>query len=180
VTRATDAAPLPPLPSARQLIAVGLAFLVLTVGLLAVLLYPQVPSGPNNTPLGPCGAAFNTPVPRGGPTNQSYLIGIVPSSGLRWGAMDFEVSASNGTIIRAGSDWAVWAFSNQSGTGAPLAIFEFSTGQWTQGGSLLVRSGQVLSLQLDSSTLTAQGDRLVAFGQLGCSGTQGSVAIDLP
>jgi len=155
-------------------------------GLLAALYTPQsscnvcqgcIPPGSGNTPLG-SGFALNTPIPEGGPTNHSYRMNVVPSSGIRWSDLEFHLTDSAGTNLSSTPSWAVWAFANQSGTGTPLAEYDITTHQWSAGADVLITSGEVLSLQLGSTNLAGQGDKLVLLGAGFCGG--GQVSASLP
>jgi hypothetical protein len=173
-------------PTLRQLLAVGLALLAVGAGAVVVVFLPSSscnacpgcgPSG--NTPLG-SGFALTSAVARGGATNHSYLIGVNPSGGVRWGEFRVNVTDSSGTTMAPASDWTVRAYNSTGATGDAIAAYSFASASWTLGSSVLITSGQSLSLELGQSNLVGQGDSFVLIGGIGPCSHSGEVSVSLP
>ena len=174
-----------PRPTRNQWIAFVVVVAAVSAGVGAALYAPQsscnvcqgcvLPSS-GNTPFGSV-FAMNTPTAQGGPTNHSYLIQITPSSGVHWSDLRFYLTGSAGANLTPAPSWAVWVFANQSGTGAPFAQFDLTTQVWNGGAGVLVTSGQALSLQLGTTNLAGQGDKLVLTGAGPCGDGQVSAAL---
>jgi hypothetical protein len=180
-----------PLPPARprQWHVIAAVLLFVSAGAVGALLYVQPAScGGCNS----CGAtsggsapsgwgdfAIGTPSPGGGPDNHSYQMGVTPSSAFRWGDLSFEVQTSTGGDVVPLPDWGVAALGTSGGAAAPLATYNFTAAHWTTGGSVLMTSGQTLVLELGTTDLVGDGDRLVVTLPNACE-PSGSVSVSLP
>jgi hypothetical protein len=138
-----------------------------------------VPPNSGPTPLGPA-FALGTPRAEGGPSNHSYAIVIVPSSGVVWNGLRFNLTSPAGAPLAPGGQWRVLAYNATSYPTAPLASYSFLTGLWQGDGSAEIRSGEILSLSLGPTNLTGQSDRFIAYYPTGCPGAMGLVSIALP
>ncbi|MCI4327698.1 MAG: hypothetical protein L3K16_08735 [Thermoplasmata archaeon] len=174
----------------RRWVVLAVVVLFVSAGAVGVLLFVQPQScgactGCGSTTEGPQpigGApplALGSPSPGGGPDNRSYTIEVAPGSGLRWGELSFEVEGSTGGALAPQPDWSLFAKNMSAGSTAPFATYEFGTGTWTKGGSVLMTSAQDLVLEFGTTDLVGQGDQVVATYSTACLGP-GTVSEPLP
>jgi hypothetical protein len=129
--------------------------------------------------LGGSGFAIGTATPSGGPSNNSYNMFVNPSSGMQWSDLRFQVVDSRGANLSPESDWGALALGPPApNSGQPIAGYSFQTQQWNPGASVLMKSGETLTLELGSSDLRSQGDQLVVSVTPSC-GLSG-VHVSLP
>ncbi|HEV8049026.1 MAG TPA: hypothetical protein VGP88_00360, partial [Thermoplasmata archaeon] len=105
------AATRPPIPTLPQILVVGVVLAAVAAAIVTTIIL--TPSGCNScggclpaggqTPLGSPPFALGSPIARGGPTNHSYLIAVVPNSGLRWGWLEFHLTDSRGSNLTPAS-----------------------------------------------------------------------------
>ncbi|MCI4337372.1 MAG: hypothetical protein L3K17_09360 [Thermoplasmata archaeon] len=161
------------------------------IGLIAVAgsweLYIQLsrPSGGcgappgGNTPLGGSSFAIGSATPAGGPGNHSYTMAVNPSDRDQWVYLAFQVVDSRGSNLTPGSGWSVVAFGV---SGQLIANYSFQTQTWSSGATVLMTSGESMSLRLGSSDLHGLGDKLVVeiSNPNPCTFSGGSVSAPLP
>ncbi|MCI4325013.1 MAG: hypothetical protein L3K00_03895 [Thermoplasmata archaeon] len=160
--------------------------LIVAVAIISVVLWAtfELPSSPPpNAGCGPCGSAtaIGTPTAQGGPGDYSYVMGITPSSGLRWGGSSFEITTSSGKLLTPTSSWTVVIFSSGAGGGSPVAAYDFTSTTWTSGWDVLATSGQTIHLELGATDLHGQADKFLLFlTPTPDSGQGGSISTSLP
>jgi hypothetical protein len=185
-----DEAPPQPQPRPHRWVVIAVVLLFVSAGAVGVLLFVQPQScgtcsGCGSTSNGPTpigGApplSMGAPTPGGGANNRSYEMAVNPGSGLRWGNLTFEVQTSDGVAVSPQPDWSVLAKGGSQGSSSSLGTYDFSSSQWTSGGSILMISGQALVLELGTTDLAGAGDRLVVTYSLACLGP-GTVYASLP
>jgi len=137
------------------------------------------PPHPGPTPLGSA-FALNTPVAGGGPSNRTYQIGVVPSSGVTWGSLHIFLTDSRGNGLAPMPNWVVVARSASDLPDSEIATYNLSTSQWTGDDSALIVSGQWIILELGSTNLAGHGDRLVLIYPAYCPGVMARTIATLP
>jgi hypothetical protein len=153
----------PPVESRRNAVVAAIVAAAILVTVLAVTFeWPSPQGSPGCTGL-ECGGgmvAIGSPVAKGGPGNYSYIMAIAPSGGARWGQVEITLQDSSGGELTPSSHWSVEILS----AGPPpstVAIFDFETGSWTLGATVLMTSAQSIDLQLGPTDLHGQGDSIV-------------------
>ena len=179
---------LPRLKKRRWLVVV-IGGIVAVVGASGALVVPapkscDVCSGciPPNAGPTPLGSAFaiGAPTAQGGPSNRSYEMEITPSSGMVWSTLYFQLWSSNGAILTPGAQWAVLASNSTSHANTPFASYDFLSGKWSGEATVLMTSGQLMTLSLGSTNLAGMGDKFVVYIPTGCPGAFGQVSVALP
>jgi len=151
----------------------------ITVVLAAVLyiLISGLTKGPGNTPLGTA-LALGTPGEAskgaGATTNNWYNFSVQSAGGgLILNNLQFQVQTPSGQIVTPGGSWTL----NVLGiTGTVVGTYSLSTNAWTLGGTSVVSSQMLISLNAVGAT-GLSGDNMIVIGT---GSFQGSIQVAIP
>jgi hypothetical protein len=121
---------------------------------------------PGGTP--PVGTALSisTPAEASIGTSYWYNFSILSAAGsLTMENVGLDVETPVGAEVPISGAWTLTVFDV---SGAPVASYSMTTGQWLSGGSVTVNAGQFISL---GTPVSLSGDRLVALGMGAFSGS---------